>query len=270
MSSSKLNIHDFDAYCFDLDGTIYVGNQLLPGVKNTIDLLRKHDKSILYITNGPTRTREECQQLLCGLGLPTKLEEVITASSLATSYFMDYHPDASVYIVGEAAIAKEFSPYPLRITGDPFQATHVLVGLDRAFTYDKLNTAMTAVRNGAKLIATNPDPACPVPGGFIADTFAIAKAIEVAAGHKIDDIIGKPSAYYIQKVMEHLNVPKDRCLIIGDRLDTDIVMGKNNNISTCLVLTGSSSLLDIEQMNIEPDYVIEDLYGMVEDIAATL
>ncbi|WP_203363275.1 HAD-IIA family hydrolase [Bacillus sp. REN10] len=252
-------IDDFEAYCFDLDGTIYVGKQLLPGVKEMMDTLKKHNKKILFITNAPTHTREDCQQLLCSLGIATKLEEVITASSLSAIYFLENVPDASIYIVGEQAVAQEFSHYPLNVTTDPFQATHVLVGLDRSFTYDKLNLAMMAVRNGAKLIVTNPDPACPVPGGYIADTLAIAKAIEVAAGQSIDQVIGKPSAYYINKVQEKLNTSKDKCLIVGDRLETDILMGKNNDIRTCLVLTGVSNRRDIERTKIEPDYVVENL-----------
>lgn len=257
-----IHIDDFEAYCFDLDGTIYVGQQLLPGVKDTISLLRKHHKKILFITNAPTHTREDCQQLLCSLGVSTELEEVITASSLSAVYFLENFPDASIYIIGEQAITEEFRHYPLKVTKDPLQATHVLVGLDRAFTYDKLNSAMTAVRNGAKLVVTNPDPACPVPGGYIADTLAIAKAIEVAAGQRIEQVIGKPSAYYIQKIEENLNISKNKCLIIGDRLETDILMGKSNGIRTCLVLTGVSSQKDIERTNIRPDLVIENLVGL--------
>lgn len=252
-------INDFEAYCFDLDGTIYVGNQLLPGVRETIDLLRKNEKKIMFITNAPTNTREDCKQLLCSLGVSVELEEIITASSLSAVYFLENFPDSLIYVVGEKAIAAEFSHFPLNITSNPLEATHVLVGLDRSFTYEKLNMAMNAVRNGAKLIVTNPDPACPVPGGYIADTLSIAKAIEVAAGKSIDLVIGKPSSYYINKLQEKLKIPSDQCLIIGDRLETDILMGKTNNIRTCLVLTGASSKKDIEKLGIFPDYIVENL-----------
>lgn len=254
-----IHIDDFGAYCFDLDGTIYVGKQLLPGVQETIHLLRKTHKKILFITNAPTHTRGDCQRLLSSLGVAAELDEIITASSLSAVYFQENYPDASVFIIGEQAITDEFSRYPLKVTGDPLHATHVLVGLDRAFTYDKLNQAMTAIRNGAKLVVTNPDPVCPVPGGYIADTLAIAKAIEVAAGQPIDQIIGKPSAYYINKVQERLNFPKNRCLIVGDRLETDILMGKEHGLPTCLVLTGASHPNDIQRTGIQPDYVINNL-----------
>ncbi|WP_100332355.1 HAD-IIA family hydrolase [Bacillus xiapuensis] len=254
-----INIRDFDAFCFDLDGTIYVGNQLLPGVKETIGLLRQHQKSILFITNAPTQTREGCQKLLTSLGVAAQLEEVLTASFLSAAYFLENCADARIFIVGERALLQEFSNYSLHVTANPLEATHVLVGLDRDFSYQKLNRAMRAVRNGAKLIVTNPDPSCPVSEGYIADTFAIAKAIEVAAGHPIDLVIGKPSSYYARKVSKQLNIANERCLIIGDRLETDILMGKANQFRTCLVLTGASSKADINKIKIKPDYVIENL-----------
>lgn len=254
-----VNIHEFDAFCFDLDGTIYVGDQLLLGVKETIDLLRKRNKKVMFITNSPTLTRIECQKRLKKFGIDANLEEVITATFVSAVYFMEKHPNALVYIVGEKAIEEEFSRFSLKTTKNPLEATHVLVGLDRSFTYEKLNYAMNAVRNGAKLVLTNPDPACPVPGGFISDTLAIASAIEVASGQRIDHIVGKPSSFYGEKVVEKLQIKRSRCLIIGDRLETDVMLGKINNFRTCLVLTGSSSKEDIEKEQIYPDYVVENL-----------
>lgn len=121
-----VNINDFDAFCFDLDGTIYVGDELLPGVKKTIDGLRKQNKKLLFITNSPTLTRMECQKRLKKLGIAAGLEEVITATYVSAVYFMEKHPHAVIYIVGEKAIEEEFSQFKLSITKDPLKATHVL------------------------------------------------------------------------------------------------------------------------------------------------
>ncbi|MED1440399.1 HAD-IIA family hydrolase [Aeribacillus composti] len=254
-----LHIDDFDAYCFDLDGTIYIGNKLLPGVKETIDRLRRHNKKILFITNTSTQTREECRERLHHLGIQAKLDEIMTASYLSAVYFLEKSPDSLVYIVGEKAISEEFHKFSLKMTDNPMDATHVLVGLDRCFTYEKLNLAMNAVRNGAKLIAANPDSLCPVPEGYISDTLAIAKAIEVASGRPIDQVIGKPSSFYGKKILEKLNINSNRCLIIGDRLETDILLGKTNNCRTCLVLTGASRKEDIEKNKIYPNYIAQNL-----------
>ncbi|MGE8205464.1 HAD-IIA family hydrolase [Heyndrickxia sp. NPDC080065] len=262
-----VNINDFDAYCFDLDGTIYVGSELLPGVKETLDLLRRQNKKVLFITNTPTQTREECQQRLQTMGIIAELEEVITAPFISAVYFSEKFPDSCVYIVGEKAIEEEFNRFALKMTENPMEATHVLVGLDRSFTYEKLNLAMNAVRNGAKLIVTNPDPSCPVPEGYISDTLAIAKAIEVASGQTINDVIGKPSSFYGNKVLEILKITSNRCLIIGDRLETDIMLGKTNDFHTCLVLTGVSSKEDVEQTNIYPDYIVENLQSLFNRVS---
>mgnify|MGYP001770196706 CR=1 FL=1 len=257
-----LHVDDFDAYCFDLDGTIYIGSKLLPGVKDTIDRLRRYNKKILFTTNTSTQTREECREWLHHLGIQAELDEVMTASYLSAVYFLEQFPDSLVYVVGEKAISEEFNKFSLKITDNPMDATHVLVGLDRCFTYKKLNLAMKAVRNGAKLIATNPDPFCPVPGGYISDTLAIAKAIEAASGRPIYNVIGKPSSFYGNKVLKKLKIKSNRCLIIGDRLETDIMLGKTNDCRTCLVLTGASCKEDIEETKIYPDYIAENLQSL--------
>lgn len=260
-----IRIKDFDAYCFDLDGTIYVGNELLPGVKETLNKIRNEQKKLLFITNSPTQSRKECKQRLHELGICTDIEEILTAPYVSALYFMKYAPNATIYIVGEKSVEEEFGNYQLKLTKNPLQASHVLVGLDREFTYDKLNLAMKAVRNGAKLIVTNPDQVCPIPGGFVADTLSIARAIEVASDQPISDIIGKPSLFYGEHILEKLNMSKKNCLIIGDRLETDILLGKSMNIQTCLVLTGASTLKDIEDTGINPDYVVTNLLSLFKE-----
>ncbi|MBM7714081.1 HAD-IIA family hydrolase [Siminovitchia sp. FSL H7-0308] len=257
-----VNIDHYDAFCFDLDGTIFLGDEILPGAKDSVDFIRAQGKKVLFITNSPTLTRKGCQEKLERLGVASSIEEVFTASYIAALYFTKYFPESSVYVVGEKAIKEEFKQFSLQLTEAPLEATHVIVGLDRSFNYEKLNAAMTAVRNGAKLIVTNPDPFCPVPGGFISDTLAIARAIETASGHDIFKVIGKPSTFYGDMILTQLNVSRERCLIIGDRLETDIMLGKLNAFRTCLVLTGVASHEDIEKLNIFPDYIIQGLQSM--------
>lgn len=260
-----INIRDYDAFCFDLDGTIYIGNELLPGIKETLQRLRNHNKQILFITNSPTVTREECQQRLIHLGLDARLEEIFTATYLSALYFKEHQSDSKILIIGEEALEKEFNDFSLCVTNDPIEASHVLVGMDRHFTYEKLNKGMFAVMNGAKLVLTNPDNICPVPEGYIADTLAIGSAIAVAASKEIDFIIGKPSSYYGKKILEKVATSHERCLIIGDRLETDIALGKQNNCRTCLVLTGSTSEAEIEEKKIYPDYIVRNMYSFLDD-----
>lgn len=254
--------NDFDAYCFDLDGTIYLGDKLLPGVKGTIQIIRKTGKKVLFITNSPTLTREEGKMRLQQLGIAAELEEILTAPYLAGLYFSVFEPDATVFIIGEEAIRTELRNFSIQTTVDPMKATHVLAGMDRSFTYNDLQFAMDAVRNCRNFIITNPDSSCPVPGGFIPDTLSLAKAIEVASGQKISKVIGKPDTFYSDQMVGLLDVDRQKILVIGDRLDTDVQLGKAQGFATCLVLTGISSEADVESTGIRPDYVIENMTNL--------
>lgn len=152
------HIDNFDAFCFDLDGTILLGNELLPGAREIIDFIRKENKKVQFITNSPTKTRMDCMYRLHTLGIASDVEEIFTTAYISALYFAKSFPESTVFIVGEEAINEEFERLSVKMTDDPLEANHVLVGLDRFFTYEKLNAAMNAVRNGAKLIITNPDP----------------------------------------------------------------------------------------------------------------
>lgn len=249
----------FDAFCFDLDGTVYVSDTLLPHVLDTMSKLRKAKKKVLFISNSPTQSRASAVKKLRGFGIAVQEEEVLTAAYLAAKFMSEKYSTSNTFIVGEAALYEEFENFGLAETKNPFEATHVVVGLDREFTYRKLNDAMLALRSGAELIVTNPDPACPIPGGLQADTMSIAKAIEAAAETKIETIIGKPTPYFADAMMELLDVQAKRCLIIGDRLETDILLGKTVGMPTCLVLTGASTCQHVEQSVYKPDYIISNL-----------
>lgn len=254
-----IRIQDYDVYGFDLDGTIYVGDQLLPGVVETLDYIRSKGKKIRFITNSSTLSREECKGRLESLGLTVQLEEVVTALYLTALYFKEQHPAALVYVVGDDQVKRELHRQSIATTVNPMKATHVLVGHDLDFSYEKIQDAMNAIHQGAKLIVINPDPVCPVPDGYIPDTMSFAKAIEVASGRSTDQIIGKPSIYYGKRLLDISEVDSSRILITGDRLETDIMLGKANGFSTCLVLTGVASKQDIHASVIKPDYAIEKI-----------
>ncbi|WP_085991075.1 HAD-IIA family hydrolase [Oceanobacillus senegalensis] len=253
-----ITIQDYDVYAFDLDGTIYVENMLLPGVADTLEYIRSRGKKIRFITNASTTSRERCKERLERLGLTVQLEEVITALYLTVQYFKQ-HPLARVYVVGDERVKDELHQQGIAITDEPRKATHVLVGHDRAFSYKKIQHAMDAIHHGARLTVINPDPTCPVADGYIPDTMSFAKAIEVASGRAIDQIIGKPSDYYGNRLLDISEADPGRILIVGDRLETDIMLGKSNGFSTCLVLTGVASKQDIRDSIVKPDYVIESI-----------
>ncbi|WP_339226093.1 HAD-IIA family hydrolase [Oceanobacillus sp. FSL K6-2867] len=254
-----ITVEDYDVYSFDLDGTIYVGDTLLPGVVETLDYIRSKGKKVRFITNSSSLSREECKERLEKFGLTIQLEEVVTALYLTGLYFREQHAAARVYVVGDDQVKKELHRQYVETTDDANKATHILVGHDRNFSYDKIQHAMNAIYQGAKLIVINPDPFCPVPDGYIPDTMSFAKAIEVAGGRAIDQIIGKPTPFYADRLLELSETNPDRILIVGDRLETDIMLGQAHGFATCLVLTGVASKQDTQQSIIKPDYMIESL-----------
>jgi HAD superfamily hydrolase (TIGR01450 family) len=256
---SSKELHAFKGYLFDLDGTIYAGSKLLPGVLSTVNWLREQDKSVMFVTNTTIRTKESVQMRLSELGISCDVNEVLTALCVAGKFFQEHEPDANVLMIGETAMEQELAIYGVKTTKDPLEATHVLVGLDRQFTFEKLTAGVNALRNGAKLIAANPDPFCPIDDGVIPDTWSLVKALETASLQKTVRVIGKPSTYYAQKAFDQLKIPPSQCLMVGDRLSTDIEFGNSNDMYTALVLTGADSKKDIVQTGIEPDYILNQL-----------
>lgn len=249
------NVYAYDAYCFDLDGTIYIDQMRLPGVKSFLSSLRSRGKRLLFLTNTSVHTREDCYKRLLGLGVSCQLDEILTAGYVSGLYFVEHAPDAKVLVVGEEALKEELRAVGIDISEDPYRSTHVLVGMDRQFHYDKLHLAAKAVRHGAALLATNPDNCCPVQGDMIPDTGAILSSIEAASQQKAAVMIGKPSSYYAEKSLQLLDVDHSSCLMIGDRLETDILFGKLNGMKTALVLTGISTRENIGKADIVPDYI---------------
>ncbi|WP_400195375.1 HAD-IIA family hydrolase [Lysinibacillus telephonicus] len=260
----EVNLNCYDVLALDLDGTIYVGDEIIEGAQETIYKLRSMGKKLLFISNTPTQSRIDTVMKLKKLGIEAAIDEVLTAAYLTACYLNENCSDCKVLIVGEKSLIDECQKLGIPCTNNPLEATHVVVGLDRTFTYETMNRAMQAVINGAALIVTNPDPSCPVAEGqFVADTMAIAKAIEVAASGKITAIVGKPSAYYASKMVELLKCEPSRCLIVGDRLETDILLGMHLNIETCLVLSGIAKKEHLAISSIQPNYIINSIKDFI-------
>lgn len=186
----------------------------------------------------------------------------MTAAYAAGLYLQEHTEQARVLIVGEPAMEEEIASFHIKQVNDAHEATHVLVGMDRAFTYEKLQQAADAVRNGARLIVANPDPVCPVPGGAIPDTWALARAIETAGGSSVWVMTGKPSRYYADQVFQQLKVLPERCVMVGDRLETDILLGINSGMKTALVMTGVTTSRELANTEMKPDYILPTMEAM--------
>ena len=228
----------FKGFIFDLDGTVYRGDQLIPGAESVIRLLRENGRKVVFLSNKPIQTREDYASKLTRLGIPTQPDEVINSTFVMTNYLKKIAPQARLFVVGETPFVEELKRAGFKITDEPKEIEYVVVAFDRTFDYQKLNIAFQAIKLGAHFVATNPDRTCPVEGGEIPDCAGMIAAIEAVTGKKVEVIVGKPSPIMIQTAWMCWDLRPEDCILIGDRLETDIKMGRESGIATGIVLTG--------------------------------
>ncbi|PDW04387.1 HAD-IIA family hydrolase [Candidatus Viridilinea mediisalina] len=253
----------YAGYSFDLDGTIYLGDQLLPAAAMVLTQLRTEGRRIAFLSNNPTRTRAQYVAKLRGLGLHAELEEVINSSYVMVEWLRNHAPGAPLFVCGEAPLIGELQAAGFQMSERPGEIAFVVASFDRTFSYRKLQIAFDAIRAGARLVATNPDRFCPVPGGGEPDAAAIIAAIEACTNVRCEVNVGKPSPMMAQSISTMLQLPPTACLMVGDRLMTDIAMGATAGMDTLLVLTGDSSRADLATAPHQPTYVAESLAELV-------
>ena len=183
----------FSGYIFDLDGTIYVGDQLIDGADQVIEALQAAGKRVLFLTNKTIVSREDYVKKLNRLGIHVGIEHILSPTLLTIQYLQERHPGDKIYVIGEPLIKEELSSAGLTMAHSPDETDVVVISWDRQFHYDHLNFAYQAIKRGAVTIATNPDRTCPVEGGDVPDCGGMIGAIEGTTGKKVDVVIGKPS-----------------------------------------------------------------------------
>lgn len=258
---------NFRGYIFDLDGTVYLGENAIPGAAETIADLRKRGCGVVFLSNKPLQPREVYAEKLTRLGIPTSPDEVINSSLVLSHYLVREMAEATIFIIGEQPLLDEFTAAGLRLSDDPEKIEVVIASFDRTFDYRKLNIGYQALRRGAHFFATNADRTCPVEGGAIPDAGAVIGALEGCSRRKVELVAGKPSEMIVEMVLEVLGLSASDCLMVGDRLETDILMGTNAGITTALVLTGVTSREALVRSTILPDFVLESIAEVASLIA---
>lgn len=263
--TSTVAIPPYLGYVFDLDGTLYLGDQLLPGAAETIARLREDGARVVFVTNKPLETTVEYAAKLTRLGIPCSADEVVSAISALTLYLARNFPTSTILAVAEEVVIDALRDAGYAITDDPEAAEIVVVSFDRTFDYDKLTRAYLAVKHGAQIVATNPDPYCPTPDGGLPDCAAMLAALEACTGAKATAIVGKPSEHMAAAFLDRLGVPADRAVMVGDRLATDVAMGIEAGMASVLVLSGATGVHDLEISSIIPTWVAADVRALVAD-----
>jgi NagD protein len=253
----------YDAYIFDLDGTVYLGDALLPTAGETITALRHLGKRTVFLSNNPTHTRHDQAARLTRLGLPTPTEDVINSSIVMVDFLRRHLPEARLFVVGEEPLKADLQAAGFQLTEAVSQIDVVIASFDRTFVYRKLQLAFDAIRAGARFFATNADRYCPVPGGGEPDAAAIIAAIEACTNTKVEAVVGKPSAHMAEAILGLVQLPPERCLMTGDRLETDVQMGLDAGMAAALTLTGATSEADLASSPVRPHYVIQQLADLL-------
>lgn len=253
----------YDAYIFDLDGTVYLGDALLPTAGETITRLRQMGKRTLFLSNNPTHTRQAYAAKLTRLGLPTPAEDVVNSSFVMVDFLRRHLPQGRLFVVGEESLENELRQAGFILTDQAAAVDAVIASFDRTFTYRKLQIAFDAIRHGARFFATNADRYCPVPGGGEPDAAAIIAAIEACTNTTIEAVVGKPSPFMAEAVLGLLNLPAERCIMTGDRLETDVLMGLNAGMAGALTLTGATTAATAAASTIQPTYIIHALAELI-------
>ena len=252
------------AFISDMDGVVYHGNRLLPGAAEFVDLLEERQLKYLFLTNSSERTPRELAEKLARLGVRVSPEHFYT-SALATADFLSRQkPGCTVFAVGEAGLTNAL--YEKGISMNDVDPDYVVIGESRTYSFERLEKAVRLVLGGAKLIGTNPDLTGPAENGIVPATGALIAPIELATGKKAY-FIGKPNPFMMRRAVKFLNAMSRETVIIGDRMDTDIIAGVEAEVDTVLVLSGVTKREDISRFAYTPRYVMSGLAELVEKLS---
>lgn len=250
----------FGGYVFDLDGTLYLGDRLLPGAAETVAQIRDGSARVAFLTNKPLETPAAYAAKLTDLGIPALAREVVSSTDALLRYLERHARGATILPITEPLLADMLRDHGFvtldPATDDPTTADVVVVSWDRTFTYEKLVAAFRAVGAGARIVATNPDPFCPTPDGDLPDCAAMLAAIEASTGARAEAIVGKPSPHMAETLLERLALAPADTILVGDRLLTDVLMAHEAGMSSALVLTGATTRDELDGTAVIPDYVL--------------
>lgn len=254
-----------EAFIFDLDGTVWNGKKIIPGVVEAIQKLREQGKQPIYLTNNSSKSRQEYLTRLQGLGLCNDLKEIVMSTDTVTTYLKN-HGFKSAYIMGTPAMREMCAESGVSHEADLNKVNVVVIGFDRTATADKLTEVGRLVAKGIPYIVAHPDPFCPSDEGPIMDCGAYYAAIKVMTGIEAKAILGKPSAAMIEEVESRFSITRDKMVMFGDRLYTDVALGRAANIDSVLVLTGENTLKDAASSTERPTWILNSVAELHSDV----
>ena len=251
-----------DAFLFDLDGTLYLGDVPVEGAASTLEKLRGMDKKLVFLTNNSSKTEREYREKLARLGLFGKGDTVYTSGLATVEFLRTNYPKSRVYLLGTEALKEEFSMAGVHLTeGNPDVC---ILAYDTELTYEKLKKFDGYLRRGAVYLATHPDDVCPTSELPVPDAGAFIALFERSSGRRPDRIIGKPYRDLADGVSKVTGVERSKLCMVGDRMYTDIRFANNNGMMSILVLSGETTRETMRNFPDKPDLVLENINGLLK------
>ena len=253
ITADRIDFSRKKGFICDMDGVIYHGNQILPGVAEFIKWLHDENKKYLFLTNNSGYTPKELNQKLARMGLDVPEEHFYTSALATAAFLKEQSPGCSVFAIGEAGLLNAL--YDAGITMNDVNPDYVVVGETNSYNYNMILKAVSLINQGARLIATNSDLTGPSDFGIIPACRALVAPIELATGKKAY-FVGKPNPLMMRTGLRLLDVHSEDAAMIGDRMDTDIVAGMESGLMTALVLSGVSTLENIKEFSYRPSIIL--------------
>lgn len=249
-------IRNKKAFICDMDGVIYHGQRLLDGVREFVDWLKRENKEFLFLTNSSERSPAQLRDKLARMGIDIAESHFMTSALATASFLHSQKPQARVYTIAEDGLREALRDIGCLLTDQ--QPDYVVLGETEDYTYDKITKGIRAVLDGAKLIGTNPDISGPSESGVVPACKALIAPIELATG-KQAYFIGKPNPLIMRHSLKRIQCHREDAVIIGDRMDTDIIAGIESEIQTVLVLSGITSRQDVEKFPYRPGLILDSV-----------
>ena len=262
---ASINFNEKKGFICDMDGVIYYGNRILPGVAEFIQWLHEEDKEYLFLTNNSGYTPRELNQKLARMGLDVPEEHFYTSALATAAFLREQAPGCSVFAIGEAGLLNAL--YDAGITMNDVNPDYVVVGEGRSYSLDTLTKATNLVMQGAKLIGANSDVSGPIENGITPACRALIAPIEMATG-KQAYFCGKPNPLLMRTGLKMLNCHSAEAVMVGDRMDTDVISGMESGMSTVLVMSGISTRKTLEHFAYRPTMVLDGVGDIVKAASA--
>jgi glycerol-3-phosphate dehydrogenase len=263
---TKSQLATFQGFIFDVDGVLISGDVVLPGVKETLEELQRQKRPFVLLTNNSTRSRRDVLQIMGRFNLPIQEDNIITAPYTAAQYLLREAGTAQVLVLGAAGLRGELKGAGLSLTEDPEEADYLVTGADPDLCIEHLKLGLAALKEGAKWLAVSLDKLHPIPGGYHSGGGAIAGALQAYVDREPDIYVGKPSQEIMAAALDRLGLERQRVVMVGDTLASDIAAGLASNVPACLVFSGATTPEKLAKSSIHPDLVIAGVGDIGEAI----